>query len=76
MQRGHRDTQPVNEASKEPPHLLLRGTGAEKHWLCTALMRILRGIEAVIGKDLCSELLARELEADVFFMATDGCRVP
>ena len=26
--------------------------------------RVLRGIEAVIDKDLCSELLARELEAD------------
>jgi carbamate kinase len=33
--------------------------------------RQLRGIEAVIDKDLCSELLARELEADVFIMATD-----
>jgi carbamate kinase len=34
--------------------------------------RLLRGIEAVIDKDLCSELLARELEADVFIMATDA----
>jgi carbamate kinase len=34
--------------------------------------RVLRGIEAVIDKDLCSELLARELEADVFIMATDA----
>ena len=33
--------------------------------------RQLRGIEAVIDKDLCSELLARELEADLFVMATD-----
>lgn len=33
--------------------------------------RRLRGIEAVIDKDLCSELLARELEADFFIMATD-----
>jgi carbamate kinase len=33
--------------------------------------RVLRGIEAVIDKDLCSELLARELEADLFVMATD-----
>jgi carbamate kinase len=33
--------------------------------------RVLRGIEAVIDKDLCSELLARELEADLFIMATD-----
>jgi carbamate kinase len=34
--------------------------------------RVLRGIEAVIDKDLCSELLARELDADVFIMATDA----
>jgi carbamate kinase len=34
--------------------------------------RVLRGIEAVIDKDLCSELLARELAADVFIMATDA----
>jgi carbamate kinase len=33
--------------------------------------RTLEGIEAVIDKDLASELLARELEADVFVMATD-----
>lgn len=33
--------------------------------------RKLRGIEAVIDKDLCSELLARQLEVDVFVMATD-----
>jgi carbamate kinase len=32
----------------------------------------LRGIEAVIDKDLCSELLARELDADFFIMATDA----
>jgi carbamate kinase len=31
----------------------------------------LGGIEAVIDKDLASELLARELDADVFVMATD-----
>jgi carbamate kinase len=31
----------------------------------------LRGIEAVIDKDLCSELLARQLQADFFIMATD-----
>jgi carbamate kinase len=33
--------------------------------------RTLGGIEAVIDKDLASELLARELKADVFVMATD-----
>jgi carbamate kinase len=34
--------------------------------------RILIGAEAVIDKDLASELLARELDADVFVMATDA----
>ena len=34
--------------------------------------RRLRGIEAVIDKDLCSELLARQLEADFYIMATDA----
>ena len=33
--------------------------------------RTLEGIEAVIDKDLASELLAREVEADLFVMATD-----
>ena len=33
--------------------------------------RNLRGIEAVIDKDFASELLARDLEADLFLMATD-----
>jgi carbamate kinase len=31
-----------------------------------------RVLRVVIDKDLCSELLARELEADVFIMATDA----
>ena len=34
--------------------------------------RKLIGVEAVIDKDLCSELLARDLEADLFIMATDA----
>jgi carbamate kinase len=34
--------------------------------------RRLRGIEAVIDKDLCSELLARQLDADFYIMATDA----
>lgn len=33
--------------------------------------RTLVGVEAVIDKDLASELLARELEADLFVIATD-----
>ncbi len=34
--------------------------------------RRLVGVEAVIDKDLCSELLARELEADLLVMLTDA----
>lgn len=34
--------------------------------------RKLTGVEAVIDKDLCSELLARELDAELFIMATDA----
>lgn len=37
--------------------------------------RKLVGIEAVIDKDLCTELLARQLDADVFIMATDAAAV-
>jgi carbamate kinase len=33
--------------------------------------RVLTGIEAVIDKDRATELLARELEADMYIMATD-----
>jgi carbamate kinase len=33
--------------------------------------RTLGGVEAVIDKDLASELLAREVDADLFIMATD-----
>ena len=35
----------------------------------------LKGIEAVVDKDLCSELLARELAADVLVLATDVAAV-
>jgi len=34
--------------------------------------RKLVGIEAVVDKDLCSELLARDVEADLLIMATDA----
>jgi len=37
--------------------------------------RKLSGVEAVIDKDLCSELLARELDVDLFIMATDAAAV-
>ncbi len=37
--------------------------------------RKLHGVEAVIDKDFASELLARELQADLFIMATDAAAV-
>jgi carbamate kinase len=37
--------------------------------------RTLVGVEAVIDKDLCSELLARDLDADLLIMATDAAAV-
>jgi carbamate kinase len=37
--------------------------------------RKLQGVEAVVDKDLASSLLARELEADLFIMATDAAAV-
>ena len=37
--------------------------------------RKLIGVEAVIDKDLCSELLARELDADLLVMLTDASAV-
>jgi len=38
---------------------------------CYAENRQLRGVEAVIDKDLCSALLAQELEADLLVIVTD-----
>jgi carbamate kinase len=37
--------------------------------------RTLIGVEAVVDKDACSELLAREVGADMFIMATDTAAV-
>jgi carbamate kinase len=46
------------------------GGGIPTMWL-SGHERVLTGVEAVIDKDLASELLAREVEADLFVMATD-----
>src|SRR3954454_17464175 len=46
------------------------GGGIPTMWLDGA-ERTLGGVEAVIDKDLASELLAREVDADLFVMATD-----
>jgi carbamate kinase len=46
------------------------GGGIPTTWV-SGKARTLQGVEAVIDKDLASELLAREVEADLFVMATD-----
>jgi carbamate kinase len=46
------------------------GGGIPTTWVA-GKERTLAGVEAVIDKDLASELLAREVEADLFVMATD-----
>jgi carbamate kinase len=46
------------------------GGGIPTSWM-PGRDRTLGGVEAVIDKDLASELLAREIEADLFVMATD-----
>ena len=46
------------------------GGGIPTSWVA-GRERTLGGVEAVIDKDLASELLAREIDADLFIMATD-----
>jgi carbamate kinase len=46
------------------------GGGIPTRW-ASGRQRTLEGVEAVIDKDFASELLAREIEADLFVMATD-----
>ena len=45
------------------------GGGIPTSWV-SGQERTLGGVEAVIDKDLASELLAREIDADLFLMAT------
>jgi len=47
------------------------GGGVPTKYECTEDRVCLIGVEAVIDKDLASELLAREVGADLFVMATD-----
>src|SRR4029077_14544622 len=46
------------------------GGGIPTTWVA-GRERTLGGVEAVIDKDFATELLAREVEADLFVMATD-----
>jgi carbamate kinase len=51
--------------------LICAGGGGVPTMFLPAAETTLIGVEAVIDKDLSSELLAREVEADLFVMATD-----
>jgi carbamate kinase len=51
--------------------VICAGGGGVPTMYAAAAERQLVGVEAVIDKDLASELLAREVEADLFVMATD-----
>lgn len=47
------------------------GGGVPVEYECVEGRDCLKGVEAVIDKDLASELLARDVSADLFVMATD-----
>jgi carbamate kinase len=51
--------------------LICAGGGGVPTMFSSAIDNTLEGVEAVIDKDLASELLAREVGAEVFVMATD-----
>lgn len=51
--------------------VICAGGGGVPTMFSPANPRTLTGVEAVIDKDLASQLLAREVEADLFVMATD-----
>jgi carbamate kinase len=51
--------------------VICAGGGGVPTMYAPAAERTLVGVEAVIDKDLASELLAREVEADLFVMVTD-----
>ena len=51
--------------------VICAGGGGVPTMFVPAAEPALVGVEAVIDKDLASELLAREVDADLFVMATD-----
>ena len=61
---------PLAARPRRRAHLRRRRRGARR-CSCRRRETTLVGVEAVIDKDLASELLAREVDADLFVMATD-----
>jgi carbamate kinase len=66
------EIRPVQWLLEKGTIIICAGGGGIPTMYDRAADRKLIGVEAVIDKDLCSELLARELSADLFIMATDA----
>jgi carbamate kinase len=66
------ETRPIKWLLDQGTIVICAGGGGIPTMYAPSGNRVLIGVEAVIDKDLCSELLARELEADLFVMLTDA----
>jgi carbamate kinase len=65
------EIRPIKWLLERDTVVICAGGGGVPTMYDTSKERFLVGVEAVIDKDLASELLAREIEADLFVMATD-----
>jgi carbamate kinase len=65
------EIQPIRWLLERGVMLICAGGGGVPTMFLPSAETTLVGVEAVIDKDLASELLAREVEADLFVMATD-----
>ncbi len=65
------EIQPIRWLLEHDVVLICAGGGGVPTMFLAAAETTLIGVEAVIDKDLSSELLAREVDADLFVMATD-----
>jgi carbamate kinase len=65
------EIRPIRWLLDEGTVVICAGGGGVPTMFSSSDERTLIGVEAVIDKDLASELLAREVEADLFVMATD-----
>ena len=66
------EIEPIRWLVEKGAIVICAGGGGIPTAFATPDHRVLAGIEAVIDKDLASELLARKLGADLFIMATDA----
>ena len=65
------EIRPIRWLLEKDAVVICAGGGGVPTMYDTSKERFLVGVEAVIDKDFASELLAREVEADLFVMATD-----